>query len=239
MRQAHYAAGDELQPGAGRSCPKPALEVSRLEERIRYVVEGRQRVEQRLAELKAQNAQWADAPATMPTAETRDTWPRRSSTPRSRPSCWPRRSRSRRSSCPSSKTRCARRRQAPARAARRRRAGAAADPGAGRRPAQHRGAVAPAEPARASAWRPTATRWPRPTRRAWPTCRRSWPRRRKPPSAADARLHELQEQVPQLDEDRRAQQDSVNTRSAQAGRPVGARWRRCARCRRRSRPRAS
>ncbi|HEY9027720.1 MAG TPA: chromosome segregation protein SMC, partial [Burkholderiaceae bacterium] len=34
------------------------LEVSRLEERIRYVVEGRQRAEQRLAELQAQNAQW-------------------------------------------------------------------------------------------------------------------------------------------------------------------------------------
>ena len=37
-----------------------ALEVSRLEERIRYVVEGRQRVEQRLVELKAQSEQWAE-----------------------------------------------------------------------------------------------------------------------------------------------------------------------------------
>ncbi len=34
--------------------------MSRLEERIRYVVEGRQRVEQRLADLKAQSAQWAE-----------------------------------------------------------------------------------------------------------------------------------------------------------------------------------
>jgi chromosome segregation protein len=34
--------------------------VSRLEERIRYVVEGRQRVEQRLAELKVQSEQWAE-----------------------------------------------------------------------------------------------------------------------------------------------------------------------------------
>ncbi|MFO1340331.1 MAG: hypothetical protein U1F53_19240 [Burkholderiaceae bacterium] len=33
--------------------------MSRLEERIRYVVEGRQRAEARLADLQAQNAQWA------------------------------------------------------------------------------------------------------------------------------------------------------------------------------------
>ena len=39
---------------------KPSLEVSRLEERIRYVVEGRQRAEQRLAELSLQTVQWAD-----------------------------------------------------------------------------------------------------------------------------------------------------------------------------------
>src|SRR5205085_1252179 len=37
-----------------------ALEVSRLEERIRYVVDGRLRAESRLAELQAQNAQWAE-----------------------------------------------------------------------------------------------------------------------------------------------------------------------------------
>ena len=34
--------------------------MSRLEERIRYVVEGRNRVEQRLAELKAQHQQWQE-----------------------------------------------------------------------------------------------------------------------------------------------------------------------------------
>jgi chromosome segregation protein len=37
-----------------------ALSVSRLEERIRYVVEGRERVQARLAELRAQDAQWAE-----------------------------------------------------------------------------------------------------------------------------------------------------------------------------------
>jgi hypothetical protein len=40
-----------------------ALEVSRLEERIRYVVEGQQRAQARWAELMAQNAQWAERQA--------------------------------------------------------------------------------------------------------------------------------------------------------------------------------
>ncbi|MBI5257504.1 MAG: chromosome segregation protein SMC [Burkholderiales bacterium] len=57
VRQAHYAASDKLHTAQG-SLAEAALEVSRLEERIRYVVEGRQRVQQRLAELQAQTAQW-------------------------------------------------------------------------------------------------------------------------------------------------------------------------------------
>jgi hypothetical protein len=52
-----------------------------------------------------------------------------------------------------------------------------------------------------------------PDEAGWPTCRRSSPRRRKAAETADARLHELQEQVPQLDEDRRAKQQSVNGES--------------------------
>lgn len=59
IRQAHYAASDELHAAQG-SLAEAALEVSRLEERIRYVVEGRQRIEQRLVELKAQSEQWAE-----------------------------------------------------------------------------------------------------------------------------------------------------------------------------------
>ena len=59
IRQAHYAASDELHVSQG-ALTEVALEVSRLEERIRYVVEGRLRVEQRLVELKAQSAQWAE-----------------------------------------------------------------------------------------------------------------------------------------------------------------------------------
>jgi len=59
VRQAHYAASDALHDKQG-SLAEAALEVSRLEERIRYVVEGRQRAEARLAELQAQNATWAE-----------------------------------------------------------------------------------------------------------------------------------------------------------------------------------
>jgi chromosome segregation protein len=62
IRQAHYAASDELHDSQGQLA-EAALEVSRLEERIRYVVEGRQRVEQRLAELSTQSVQWADRQA--------------------------------------------------------------------------------------------------------------------------------------------------------------------------------
>ena len=58
VRQAHYTANDELHARQG-ALAEAALEVSRLEERIRYVVEGRQRAEARLGELKAQNVQWA------------------------------------------------------------------------------------------------------------------------------------------------------------------------------------
>jgi chromosome segregation protein len=58
VRQAHYAASDALHDKQG-FLAEAALEVSRLEERIRYVVEGRQRAQARLAELQTQIAQWA------------------------------------------------------------------------------------------------------------------------------------------------------------------------------------
>lgn len=58
VRQGHYEASDELHAAQG-ALAEAALEVSRLEERIRYVVEGRQRLETRLAEIQSQNQQWA------------------------------------------------------------------------------------------------------------------------------------------------------------------------------------
>ena len=59
VRQAHYAANDLLHAKQG-VLAEAALEVSRLEERIRYVVEGRARAQTRLADLQTQNTQWAE-----------------------------------------------------------------------------------------------------------------------------------------------------------------------------------
>jgi chromosome segregation protein len=59
VRQAHYAASDALHVKQG-DLGQAQLEVSRLEERIRFVVEGRKRAEARLIELQAQNTQWLE-----------------------------------------------------------------------------------------------------------------------------------------------------------------------------------
>ncbi|MGR4869818.1 chromosome segregation protein SMC [Variovorax sp. LARHSF232] len=57
VRQAHYAAGDQVNQAQGKLYEASA-EVGRLEGEIRFVVEGRQRVEQRLVQLREQVAQW-------------------------------------------------------------------------------------------------------------------------------------------------------------------------------------
>ena len=57
IRQAHYAAGDNVNQAQGKLYEASA-EVGRLEAEIRFVVEGRQRVEQRLNTLQEQAAQW-------------------------------------------------------------------------------------------------------------------------------------------------------------------------------------
>jgi chromosome segregation protein len=58
IRQAHYAAGDQVNQAQGQLYEASA-EVGKLEAEIRFVVEGRQRVEQRLLQLKEQASQWA------------------------------------------------------------------------------------------------------------------------------------------------------------------------------------
>ena len=58
VRQAHYAAGDQVNQAQGLLY-EASTDVGRLEAEIRFVVEGRQRVEQRLATLKDQIAEWA------------------------------------------------------------------------------------------------------------------------------------------------------------------------------------
>ena len=57
VRQAHYAAGDQVNQAQGKLYEASA-EVGRLEGEIRFVIEGRQRVEQRLVQLGEQIAQW-------------------------------------------------------------------------------------------------------------------------------------------------------------------------------------
>jgi chromosome segregation protein len=57
VRQAHYQAGDGLHAAQG-FLAEAALEASRLEERIRYVLDSRARVEARMAELGAQDGVW-------------------------------------------------------------------------------------------------------------------------------------------------------------------------------------
>nr|WP_315495143.1 chromosome segregation protein SMC [uncultured Rhodoferax sp.] len=58
VRQAHYAAGDQVNQAQGLLY-EASTDVGRLEAEIRFVVEGRQRVEQRLVTLKDQIAEWA------------------------------------------------------------------------------------------------------------------------------------------------------------------------------------
>ncbi|MEI8324352.1 MAG: chromosome segregation protein SMC [Betaproteobacteria bacterium] len=58
VRQAHYSAGDQVNQAQGRLYEASA-EVGRLEAEIRFVVEGRQRVQQRLLSLQEQTTQWS------------------------------------------------------------------------------------------------------------------------------------------------------------------------------------
>ncbi|MGI9133957.1 MAG: chromosome segregation protein SMC, partial [Rhodoferax sp.] len=58
VRQAQYTAGDQVNQAQGLLY-EASTDVGRLEAEIRFVVEGRQRVEQRLQTLQEQLAQWA------------------------------------------------------------------------------------------------------------------------------------------------------------------------------------
>jgi chromosome segregation protein len=59
VRQAHYAAGDQVNQAQGLLY-EASSEVSQLEAEIRFVVEGRQRAEQRLTQLQAQSSDWSN-----------------------------------------------------------------------------------------------------------------------------------------------------------------------------------
>ncbi|MBC7443902.1 MAG: chromosome segregation protein SMC [Polaromonas sp.] len=58
LRQAHFGAGEQVSQAQGKLYEASA-EVGRLEAEIRFVAEGRLRVEQRLVQLQAQADQWA------------------------------------------------------------------------------------------------------------------------------------------------------------------------------------
>ena len=58
VRQAHYAAGDQVNQAQG-ALYEASAEVGRLEAEIRFVVEGRQRAEARLIQIKEQMAHWS------------------------------------------------------------------------------------------------------------------------------------------------------------------------------------
>ena len=58
IRQAHYAAGDEVNEAQG-ALYETSAEVGRLEAEIRFVLEGRQQALKRIATLAGQAAQWA------------------------------------------------------------------------------------------------------------------------------------------------------------------------------------
>ena len=58
IRQAHYAVGDQVNQAQGKLYEASA-EVGRLEAEIRFVVNGRLRALQRLVQLKEESAQWA------------------------------------------------------------------------------------------------------------------------------------------------------------------------------------
>jgi chromosome segregation protein len=58
VRLAHYAAGDHVNQAQG-ALYEASAEVGRLEAEIRFVVEGRQRAEARLIQIKEQTAHWA------------------------------------------------------------------------------------------------------------------------------------------------------------------------------------
>ena len=59
IRQAHFAAGNQVNQAQG-ALYEASAEVGKLEGQISFVVEGRQRVEKRLVQLREQALQWAD-----------------------------------------------------------------------------------------------------------------------------------------------------------------------------------
>ncbi len=228
IRQAHYAAGDAGATSAGQRWPRPAPRSAGSRSDIRY--RGRRPPARRAAAGRAEGADRAVGR--------------------------PRRRRRRPSSSRSAEQIAAAEEQAELLAAQaeeqaqqpaRARRGAARRAGARQRAAraastqvQQQIQVLAADSATSTSRRASCSQrrerlaadqqrsWPRPTRRGWPTLqqqlgagrrgRRDWPT----PGCTSCRSR-----CRSSTRTRRAQQQAVNAEGAQAGRPVGAGWRRC------------
>jgi chromosome segregation protein len=233
MRQAHYAAGDQVNQAQGRLYEASA-EVGRLE---------------------AESAMWSKAASACSSgwqlqgAELRSGQQRRTMRPPNWSSwpghergrgevgrCWPPRARSRPASCPAGRRLRRRSRRRPTSSA----------PAWRRCSSRSRcwppsSAASKSKPPAAAAPKTlaaTATRWHFPMRPGWRSARQQL-EAAEAAELAEARLHELQEQVPQLDEERRERQQAVNQESATPGRPVGPAGGAARRCRTRCGPTAS
>ena len=238
VRQAHYAAGDQVNQAQGKLYEASA-EVGRLEGEIRFVVEGRQRVEQRLVQLREQIAQWGTRQR-RGRGRDRDPGRRRASTPRSRPRCWPRSSKSTTRALPEleeAQQRSAGRGQRAARAAWRRCSSRSrcwpptSATSRSRSRQLNQRARAPGAPTSNALAAPDEARLRRP---AGAARSRAGSRR----DEADARLHELQDRC-RSSTTTAARGSRPSTPKARA-RPICRRaWKRSRRCRKRSRPTAS
>src|SRR3989344_1807162 len=168
IRQAHYAAGDQVNQAQGKLYEATA-EVGKLEAEIRYVIEGRQRVEQRLVTLAEQIAQWQ-----------------------------------------------ARKEQADIELENLAGAGVDAEERAEMLAAQQRSFDEQSRQldARFERLRTDRNALAAPDEARLTNLREQLEEAQEIAETTEARLHELQESVPQLDDDRRARQQAVNTESA-------------------------
>ena len=208
IRQTHYEANDALHAAQG-ALGQAALEVSRLEERIRYVAAGRERLaaparrsrgaERGLAIARERSA----APSTSASAARSR---RPSSAPKRSPPTSPRTP----PRLAASRGRAARSAGAQPRAARRGRDRAAADPGPRRRGARRRRATGRRPKRDASACSAKKRAWPRSSRRELEAARRAAGEADAQHAAALATVADWQARVPALDEERRTLQDAVN-----------------------------
>jgi chromosome segregation protein len=210
VRQAHYAAGDQVNQAQGQLYEASA-EVGRLEAEIRFVVEGRQRVEQRLQQLKEQTAQWATRKEEAE-AET-ENLAAQTVEAEERATMLAAQNEDQATQLPDLEEAL---RQAQARSSEQRGAVAQVQQQIQVLAADQRNIEEQSRQLNQRRERLVADRnaLAAPDEQRLVNLQSQLSAAQESAETADARLHELQEQVPQLDEDRRAKQQDVNTQSA-------------------------